>query len=379
MKVLHIYRDLLRNGGIPHQTRRLIEGQVSLGYEIATFSLNGVVREEFSAANPSVNVFVTRESYSSKRDLLTLLRSFNPDIVHITGLWIPIQQLWAWAVNRWGVPYVVSTHGNLSPQEMKVRFGEKKSHFYNLWAKCFWQRCLDIPLLKNAAGVHAHSRYEEELLRVSGIQKIFVAPAGVDSEHIAGRNPPQRSLHNPITFLHLGRLDIYHKGLDLVCEVIEDLAKVAIKPKYKIILMGPGVNDSDKKLEKNAHQLGNEILEIREPLWGAEKEKIWLEVDYFLNLYRYAGMARAPSEAIAHGIPLLASREGNFGDWVSSAQMGFVIPLERRKFRQKFLDILGIQETEYQCLSENARNYSREHTWSKVACEVVSGYHQIFK
>lgn len=379
MKILHVYRDLFSEGGIPYQTRCLVKAQARLGHNVTIIALSGELKGSFENQNPAISCFVISWGWKGLCQLRNILRKSDPDIVHVTGLWLPIHQLWILEIVRAGVPYVVSPHGGLSPYGMMVRFGGKKQNIFHILAKRIWHRCMVIPLLKYAKGIHVHSKYEAELIRATEAAKVFIAPIGVDSTWLRPSQCGPRKLHQPITLLHLGRLDIYHKGLDLVVDALKDLVNAGRQVPVKVIFVGPAVNNSREVLEKQAAQLGPGILEIRGPLWGKEKDVIWEEADYFLNLYRFAGMAIAPSEAIARGIPLIASREGNFGDWTECSSMGFLLPLYSQFLKEKIAKILQVQEKEYQGLSENALRFSRIHSWDRIAKVVIEGYDRVLQ
>jgi glycosyltransferase involved in cell wall biosynthesis len=376
MKVLHVYRDLLSEGGIPYQTRCLAKSQARLGYEVLTVSLDGSLREEFSNQNPKIKTIIVPSELHSLSDLRDAIGKYKPDIAHFTGLWIPIQQLWALEVLRARIPYIVSTHGNLNPYGMNVRFGDKRQIRFRIWAKRLWHRCVNLPYLRHAAGIHAHSEYEKELLTAAGLSKLFIAPNGIDPEWVRIQDGKRRKLHRPVSFLHLGRLDIYHKGLDLVCEALQGLRESGHHG-IKVIFVGPTVRNSRQMLERLAAQFGKGILEIRDAVWGKDKELLWSEADYFLNLYRFGGLAIAPSEALAKGIPLIASREGNFGDWTTRGKFGFETPLNGQSLQETFVRILKATEQEYHCLSERAMAFAKTYSWDRTAKEIIQGYHSV--
>ncbi|MEO8324593.1 MAG: glycosyltransferase [Nitrospirota bacterium] len=374
MRILHLYRDLLRKGGIPHQTRRLVEGQANLGHQLVTASLDGEMREDFVRANSAVKVEVIKTGFSGIEDLRSCLRKHKVDLVHITGLWIPLHQLWTREIVRARIPYVISTHGNLSPIGMKVRFGEKKTKFYHIWAKRLWHRGLDLPLLRHSIGVHAQSKYESELLITAGIKNVFVAPAGVDDNWLNPARVGRKQRHDRITFLHLGRLDIYHKGLDLICEAAQKLVAAGLGERCRFLFVGPTVNGSRAMLQKIGSDLGSGVLEVRDPAWDKDKLPIWEEADFFLNLYRFAGIALAPCEAIGNGLPLLASREGNLGDWTVEANMGWTVPLGSAELYSLITNILTLSHSDYAGLVQNTWNFAKTYSWTNVGTKVINGY-----
>lgn len=374
MKILHLYRDLWYDGGVPYQTRCLIEGQIKAGGTLLSLALNGNSPEAYPGLLHPHHTCVVTSGMKSVFQLREILKAHKPDIVHITGLWIPIHQLWAIEVLRAKIPYVVSTHGNLSPLGRSVRFGGKTTTGFHIWRKNFWHWSADRHLLAHAVSTFVHSTYEAEIIDSLGVKNISIVPIGNNNEFEGSAKVRPRELHEPITFLHLGRLDLYHKGLDLICEALQQLSSLGHRKNLRVIFVGPTVGDSKRKLEEFAASLEEGTLEIRNAVWGEDKEILWNEVDYFFNLYRFAGMALSPSEALARGIPLVASREGNFGDWVNDRKMGFIAPLTSPEISNLILSILNISNYQYKQLSQNTLNFSHFYTWERVAQETLSIY-----
>ncbi|GJL59306.1 MAG: hypothetical protein NPIRA03_21630 [Nitrospirales bacterium] len=180
-----------------------------------------------------------------------------------------------------------------------------------------------------------------------------------------------------MTFLHLGRLDIFHKGLDLVCDAVEILMRSRNQKPFRVILAGPSVNGSMEKLKKRVSGIGNKVFDFRGFVSGEEKNSLWTEVDYFLNVYRYAGIALAPCEALGNGIPLIASMEGNLGDWTERMNMGIVVPLSCEHLADEMATVLKYSEDIYQRLSGNAVNFCMTYSWGKVAQDLVDEYKKI--
>lgn len=127
-------------------------------------------------------------------------------------------------------------------------------------------------------------------------------------------------------------------------------------------------------LQKLANAFGSGLLEIRDAVWGEDKWSVWEEADYFLNLYRFAGIALAPCEAIGTGLPLLASREGNLGDWAAEAEMGWSVPLDSHKLYALFSRILNLSETDYLRLSGNAWKFAQDNSWNHVSRKMLNQY-----
>jgi glycosyltransferase involved in cell wall biosynthesis len=64
---------------------------------------------------------------------------------------------------------------------------------------------------------------------------------------------------------------------------------------------------------------------FRGPLYGAEKEKFWDEIDVLLLFSRSEGWPMVVLEAILHEVPILLSHETNVADFVEQYQVGRVV------------------------------------------------------
>src|SRR5687767_11234417 len=124
MRIVHMYRDCLSPGGVPHQTRRLLEAQARLGSEILTVSLSSQ-DSTFHLKQATVSHVQARNALHGIHALRRVLNCFDPEMAHVSGLLIPTHQAWIGVLRRAGVPYIVSPHGLLNPIGMNTRFDTK--------------------------------------------------------------------------------------------------------------------------------------------------------------------------------------------------------------------------------------------------------------
>jgi len=113
---------------------------------------------------------------------------------------------------------------------------------------------------------------------------------------------------------------------------------------------------------------------VDQPAWGGEKDKLFDETDCFLGVFRYAGMARACGEAIARGIPLIASREGCWGDWVEDGRIGLRVNLNTDDVFLALKRAIEMTPEEYAKMSRRAYDYSHEINWGNIGKRLVDGY-----
>lgn len=374
MRIVHVYRDCLRPGGVPHQTRRLVEAQARLGHEILTLSL----QSDGSTVPPgpvgTLSHVQVSNTLQGVRALRPALERFRPEVAHVTSLLIPAHQAWVGTLRRARVPYVVSPHGLLNPIGTNVRFGGKVALRHRIWLKKSFSRLVDLPLLRGAAGLHAQSAFERELLAGLGLENIVTVPLGVDDDWVDGNAAGTREQHTPTTFSYLGRIDLFHKGLDLVIAGFRELARRGLDKEARLIIAGSDVGDSRERALRAIREAELANAEIRGPAWGSDKQRLWEESDYFLGIFRFAGMARATAEALGHGIPVIASRESNWGDWVRRHDTGYCVELDERSVADLLCRIVVNERAGYAAKSRNAFSFAVSLSWDRVAAEMAAAY-----
>ena len=303
------------------------------------------------------------------RKLERLMADDEPQVCHVSALSIPQHTLWIPSVRRNGIRLVVSPHGLLSPAGLAVRWEGKRQTRARGWLKSAYHRTFDIPLLGQVDCVHAQSDFEREcILRINSAARVAVIPLGIDAEWIGPDASIRRQLGIPVTFGYLGRLDVYHKGLDLILDAVSHLA--TSRP-VRIVFAGSSIERFRRQLEGRAGKLG---VEIRGETWGADKERFWRDCSYFLGVFRFAGMARAVGEALARGVPVIASREGNWGDTVARHGMGFAVALEAPSIASCMTRAADLEEAQYRSLSAAALKFARQWTWARVAESTIAMY-----
>jgi glycosyltransferase involved in cell wall biosynthesis len=375
MKIVHIYRDCLVEGGVPHQTRQLIAAEAALGHEVFTISNQGPESCVRTSPRPLKHLRV-RNNLSGLRKVQDFLADNRPDIAHVTALSIPAHELWIRELERLDLPYVVSPHGLLEPLGLGVQFGAKPNSRAKICLKRAYRLFLDRRLLQRAAAVHAQSSREAELSLRESARDVRVIPMGVDSEWVEENRDKTVRCHAAPTFLYLGRLDLYHKGLDLVLDALDD---PNLKKNIKVILAGTDVRNSTAIIRDRIKRRNLRTVELRGGTWGSQKKLLWEEVDFFLNIFRYAGMSRACGEAVGRGIPVIASRESNWGDWADVHSFGVVTKLTREAVLRAFQTCVSIKKARYRELSANAREFACSNSWASVGRQMIDLYSDVIE
>jgi glycosyltransferase involved in cell wall biosynthesis len=126
----------------------------------------------------------------------------------------------------------------------------------------------------------------------------------------------------PLMLGHLGNLTL-EKGLDTVISVFRRLRGAGVP--VRLALAGPAKGSGEISLIDDARRDFPEDVVYRGPLYGAQKDAFFRDIDAFLFPSRYANEAQplVLFEAMAAGVPVVATCRGCIGDDVP-AEAGLV-------------------------------------------------------
>ena len=212
------------------------------------------------------------------------------------------------------VPWVVSLRGGDVPGFLPRQIGA-----YHRWTKPFI-----IGLWRQAAAVVANSEGLAELARLAapGLP-IQMLPNGVDTNRYQPAPIGERKTSGPETLrlLFVGRI-VHQKGLDLLFNA---LATQPVTVTADIIGDGP----ERAELVRQAADLGI-TNRVRFLGWlSREALSVHLQAaDAFVFPSREEGMPNAVLEAMACGLPVIATDVRGMGEVVMDGETGWLVPLE---------------------------------------------------
>jgi glycosyltransferase involved in cell wall biosynthesis len=324
MKVLFINSEYPPVGaGAGNASANLSRHLVGMGHEVVvvTAALAGLANEERVDGvrilrGPAVRRRIDRSSaleqvifiFGAAYRCLVLMRQFRPDVV-LAFFGLPSGAV-AWMLkDTFGIPYVVSLRGGDVP-------GFRP---YDFW---LYHR-IAVPLLRviwrEASAVVANSNGLRDLARAffSGVD-IIVVPNGVEADGF----PPEDRSWSPARILSVGRI-VHQKGLDLALAALGELKD--IEWDWRLAGDGPQLQVlrqavEDAKLRDRAHFLGW--------LTADELRREYMNANLFLFPSRHEGMPNAVLEAMASGLPVIATRIAGNEDLVVDGETGLLVPVE---------------------------------------------------
>lgn len=235
-------------------------------------------------------------------------------------------------------------------------FGE----FFNFSKFAGFSRALHV--LHQADAIIAVSReVEEELLGYGFSQKrILRIPNGVDTGFFQARIQAERP--GKVRFLLIGRRQP-QKGIDLLLKAILTLKLSGLEDKFEVQLCGSDSPDYDYR--SMAADLGVAHLMDFLPF---QKDMLsrYQEAQSFLLPSRGEGLSNALLEAMAMGLPVIATRVSGTPDVVTNEKDGLLIPLESAEALADAMRRIILDPVLRQKLGQNARRrvedkFSLEH------------------
>lgn len=225
----------------------------------------------------------------------------------------------AWLARRYRKPYVIFPHGSLHRQGI--------SHKRSV-VKRLYLRLLERSNLTGALFIAFNAPEEQRFSLFS--ERGRVISSGIDPTEFAQMPLPgcfrQRySLpRDGICFLFLGRLDIQHKGLDLLIPAFARLARQ--NPMVHLVLAGPDEDGGADEVYRLAeqHDVAGAIT-LTGLISGQEKLAALQDADAFVLPSRFEGLSIALLEALYVGLPVLVTDQVGLAQEIDRINAGKVV------------------------------------------------------
>lgn len=283
--------------------------------------------------------------------------------------------LCAWGVRRvgqWGVPLVANPHGL---EEFKVRDPLKRLAYapFRAWVR---SGC------RAADAVIATDRSMRlELVTLLGLRKerVVVVPNGVDLDEVrshfdvevrselARRWPHLASGDDTLKGISVGRLE-QNKGFEHLVRALAE-ARPQLGERWGWVLVGEG--SLKPHLAGLVRELGlSDHLFLAGGLSDPELHNLYAMSDLFAHPSLYEGSSLVTLEAMAHGLPVIASAVGGIPDKVVEGETGFLVsPGDTSQLVARIAE-LATRPGERRAMGERgAARVEAEFSWQSIAAQ----------
>ena len=301
--------------------------------------------------------------YTPRFKLEDLPKPFaRPDIVVFHGIYIPQYLTVYKELVKAGIPYIVVPHGSLTKEALsKKRLKKFISNilFFNSF-------------IKHSSAIHYLS--EREATASPYKHKFFVCGNGITLP-----NTEEKGLtSNGLKFAYIGRLDPYHKGLDLMLEAIA-LQKNLLKENHcEFDIYGPNLENQFEKVQSLiAKNDVGDIVALHSGVIGAEKEKVLKRTDIFIQTSRFEGMPMGILEALSYGLPCLVTKGTTMGEYISEYGAGWTVETDVKSIASGLEKAVSSRNNCALFGANAKRLIENNFTWEKIGEDTISFYRKI--
>lgn len=259
------------------------------------------------------------------------------------------------------IPYIIVPHCALTNEAQNKKHLKKLVANFLLFNKfingavaiqCLSQRELDTTVFKN---------------------KKFIATNGISLPKVN----KQYFNENKIRFVYIGRLDPYHKGLDLMIKAIASKKQLLLKNGCEIFLYGPdqGYRDTIEKLL--AYYDAKQLVKLKQKIVNEEKEDVLLSSDVFIQTSRFEGMPMGILEALSYGLPVLITEGTTLAPLVKKYDAGWVAKTSAESIAQCFDRIIEDRLTLKTKSEHSIALIKNEFDWEKISHKTIEDYNKL--
>jgi D-inositol-3-phosphate glycosyltransferase len=232
---------------------------------------------------------------------------------------------------------------------------------------------------RRAAGVVATCSDEAFELKKLGVpsRRISVIPCGVDLDHFTPDGPrdDRRRRHRVVS---VGRL-VPRKGVGTVIEAIAALAAEGLDVELVIVGGGESSGDGDPELRRlagiAAREGATDHVDIRGQVPQSALPELYRSADVVVCAPWYEPFGIVPLEAMACGIPVVASSVGGLIDSVVDGGTGRHVPPRDAVAVADAVRELLLDEPQRRQLGANGRaRMTGRYAWSRIAADTERSY-----
>lgn len=252
------------------------------------------------------------------------------------------------------VPYIIVPRCSFTHQAMNN---------HAKWKKRIAGWLMFNRFFKGATAIQYLTRQEYEDSSPFMCENHFIVPNGIEMPERLTRVYTE---DKPLKGLFIGRIDIYHKGLDLMLEAVAECKDFLRDKHITIDIWGPE-NPDFHTLKKLAAEKGIEdLFNLKGEISGERKKKALEESDFFIMTSRFEGLPMAMLEALSYELPCIATEGTYLRNEIEQTGAGFGCGNSVNDIKQVLLH-LGSNKTDLNEMSKKALELASGYTWDEQA------------
>jgi poly(glycerol-phosphate) alpha-glucosyltransferase len=307
------------------------------------------------------------KSFGYSPHLLPALRRFNPDVLHVHGLWAYVNLASLRIHRSRNAPLIVSPHGMLDAWALANSGARKKI------AGLLFQNAQ----LRAAAVLCALNPSEARAFRIYGYSgPIAVIPNGVDLPIVPVAAPPwdPSPSARPRTLLFMGRIHP-KKGLEPLIRAWIPFSATPEGKRWRLVIAGWDELGFEASLRAMVSAAGaTDSVLFPGSLWGEQKHAAYGAADAFVLPSFSEGLPMTVLEAWSHSKPALISAACNLPEGVAAGAAIEVTPTVAG-IGGALARLAGMPEADLLAMGDRGRCLVEQRfTWKKISSDMARLY-----
>ena len=258
------------------------------------------------------------------------------------------------------IPYIIIPHCELTREAQKRKWIKKKIANILVFNR----------FINNANAIQCLSQLEMNTTIFR--PRKFIGTNGME---VPGK---RKEVFNTGDIVYIGRLDMHHKGLDIMIAAVKNCETTLRKMNVKLMIYGPNILGRGEKLENLIDSFKiSDIVQLNNPILGEEKERVLLNCRFFIQTSRVEGMPMGILEAMAYGIPCLVTEGTTLGDIIRDNNAGWTAKTNSNDVSEMILKAIE-DSSNYNVISQNARKVIEQNfCWDRISEHTILEYKSI--
>lgn len=278
---------------------------------------------------------------------------FNLDIVIFQGFNFLEQSLFAFELRRIGIPYIIVPRGSLAHDAIHNHAYLKKWVAHQLLLNRFVHHAAAIQYLTREEAMESGEQWNKHS---------FIIPNGFSNDMVKETFSAEQ-IHG----VFIGRLDMYHKGIDTLLEAVRQVGDEMRKARFTIDFYGPKKYDYLRLKEEIAKNRLEDLLSVFDAISGQAKVDVLLSSDLFVLTSRFEGHPMGLIEALSYGLPAMVTGGSNMMSSIEEYDAGWGVKDNNKEaLSQTILRIIEERQLMHK-KGSNARRLSLNYDWESLA------------
>ncbi|MBP3453509.1 MAG: glycosyltransferase [Clostridia bacterium] len=263
------------------------------------------------------------------------------------------------------IPYVIVPRSTMTKQAQNHK--PIKKFIGNL----VWFR----KMAARASAIHFLTEEEKNDCTIKWNDNSFVIPNGIDVPEYHEK----QFCPNGINAVYIGRIEVYQKGLDILCETLARVKDQLRSAGFSLVIYGPDRENSKAAIEQMISDMDlSDLVSIKDAVFGEEKKTILQKADLFMMTSRFEGLPMGLLEALAWGVPSLVTTGTNMATQVAECQAGWVAENTSDSVADAIERMLS-EKAKLPDKGKNAVALARKYSWDAIARDSHEVYCSILK